>query len=82
MTSILFVLVRIYCDQFKCHYLKNKTFFLKFLLQFSNPHENLNILKKEMSLKAYVFPKFEIVRDVYSLMFKRPVSENPSTVNL
>ena len=43
--------------QFRCFYLKNKTFFLDFFLCFSNLHLISNIFKKKMTLIAYVFPK-------------------------
>ena len=61
LISILFVIRRIYCNQFKCNYLRNKMFFLNFLQHFSNLHQILNILKY---LIAYVFLKLPIAKDV------------------
>ena len=39
-------------NKFKRHYLKNKSFFVDFLLHFWNVHEIQNILKKKMSILA------------------------------
>ena len=39
-------------NNFKRHYLKNKRFFMDFLLHFWNVDEIYNILKKKMSILA------------------------------
>ena len=39
-------------NKFKRTYIKNKTFFLDFLLHFRNVHEIQNILEKKMSILA------------------------------
>ena len=57
MTSILFVTVRFYRNQFKCSYLRNKKVFPIFFapfLQFSSNFENV---EKKMTIIAYVFWK-------------------------
>ena len=58
MTSILSVIGKTYFNQFKCNYLENYKFFVNFLQDFWNLHLILHILKKSISLIAYVFPKF------------------------
>ena len=57
MTSILFVIVGIYCIQFKCTYLKNKNVFVNFLLPFLNLHHIFSVLKINMTLIHHGFPK-------------------------
>ena len=44
-------------QQLELHYLKNKSFFLQFLLLFSNLHQIYNLSKKKVSLLGSVFPK-------------------------
>ena len=46
MEIVLFVIGRIYSNQFKCNHFKNKIPFQNFLLRFRNLHQILNILKK------------------------------------
>ena len=62
MASIFFKIVRIYCNQFKCNYLKKH--FLNFLLHFWNLHSISNFLKKKMTFIAYVFWKLQTARNV------------------
>ena len=64
MTSILFVIVRIYGNQLKFNYLKTKNFFPNFLLYFWKVHDILNILKQNVTLIAYVFPKLWTAKHV------------------
>ena len=66
MTSILFLIVRIYSNRLKCNYLK----MLMLLLNFSNLNKILNILEKKMTLAAYVFPKFQNGKITVTQMFK------------
>ena len=47
MTSIPAAISRIYRKNFKRHYLKNKRFFIDFLLPFWNVHEIESIFKKK-----------------------------------
>ena len=47
MTSIPAAICRIYCNNFKCHYLRNKRLFLDFLFHFLNVHEIYSIFKKK-----------------------------------
>ena len=51
-------------NKFKRHYLKNKRLFVHFLLHFWNVHEIYNILKKKMSILAYLFQKLWTVKEV------------------
>ena len=82
MTSILFVIVIIYDNQFKCNYLSNKEDFFNFLLNFWNLHQILNILKTKMTLIAYVLSKYRLQNAWLEKAVKSPVSEHPSTVNM
>ena len=52
MTSIPLAICRTYRNSFKRQHLKNKRFFLDFLLNFSNVHEIKGILKEKMSFLA------------------------------
>ena len=62
MKSILFEILRISGSRFKCSYLKNETFFLKFWFFFWNIHQILNILKKIMIVIAITFPILQTVK--------------------
>ena len=55
MTSILFWTEAIYCNIFRCLYLRNEKYFLNFLLHFINLDTIFNIFKKDMNLIADVF---------------------------
>ena len=66
MTSILFVIVEIYCSQSKCNYLRNRKYFLNISLQFWSLHQIWNILKKQMSVIDYVYPKLKTAKDAVS----------------
>ena len=55
MTSILFLIERIYCNYFRSNYLRNKKLFLNFFVRFRNLHSILNILEKKMTLTTDVF---------------------------
>ena len=52
MTSIPAAMWRIYGNNLKRHYLKNKRLFPNFLLHFWNVHEIQSIFKKEMNILA------------------------------
>ena len=71
MTSILFLMVRIYRNQFKCNYLKNILFCLNFLLHIRNLHQPMKILRKKRSLTADVFPKLDISKRVVRQMSEK-----------
>ena len=62
MTSTLFVVVRICRNQFKYNKLKIQKLFFNTLHNFWNLHQILNILKKNMTLVAYVFSKLQNVK--------------------
>ena len=51
-------------QQLQSHYLKNKRFFLQFLLLFSNLHQIYNLSKKKVSLLVSVFPKLLTQKEV------------------
>ena len=64
MTSIPAAIWTIFCNNFKRYYLKNRRHFLDFLLHFRNVHEVYNILKKRMSVMAWLFPKLLFPKEV------------------
>ena len=57
MTSIPAAICRIYSNNFKRHYLKNKRLFLYFLLHFWNVHEIQSIFKKKHEYPTPIFPE-------------------------
>ena len=77
MTSILFLKLKIYCEELKYNYLKNKKFFLDFLLHFWNLHQIWNILKNKMSLIADVFPKLDTAKNMLTQMSKKTRFRTP-----
>ena len=77
MTSILFVKVTIHGNQFKCHYLRNKKTFLKFLLHFWNLHQIWNIFQQNMTLIGFVFAKLRTAKDMVREMSKNPCFRTP-----
>ena len=52
MQSILVMLREIYCNHFKCLYLKNQNIFGDILLYFQNVRKILDILEKNFSSLA------------------------------
>ena len=64
MTSIPAAICTIFCNNFKRYYLKNGRLFLDILLPFLNVHEIYNILKKTMSVLAWLFPKLFFRKEV------------------
>ena len=58
MTSIAAAISRIYSNNFKRHFLRNKRLFLDFLLHFRNVHEVWSIFKKK-----YEYPS-EIISEI------------------
>ena len=77
MTSILFVKVTVHGNQFKCHYLRNKKTFLKFLLHFWNLHQIWNIFQQNMTLIGFVFAKLRTAKDMVREMSKNPGFRTP-----
>ena len=78
MARIFFVIVRIYRNQLKRKYLKNKKKFLDFLLHFWNLHSILFFFKKRYILIVYVFAKLRTGKDVVrQLSKKRPRFKTP-----
>ena len=52
MTSILLLIETIYCNIFRCNYLRNKKLFLDFFSHFQNLNSILKIKRKKMTLIA------------------------------
>ena len=77
MTSIHSAICRIFCNNFKRYYVKNGTLFLDFLLKFWNMHEIYNILKKRMSVLAYLFPKILFSKEFPTETSKRSWFRTP-----
>ena len=81
MASVLFFIGRIYPNQFKCNYLRNKNFFSIFSSIFEMFIKFWKFFKK-MSLISYVLPKLETAKDSLPKCLKSPASEQTSTVNM
>ena len=58
MTSILFLTEAVYCNIFRCNYLRNEKLFLNFFLDLLNFDSILNIFKKKMTFIADIFLNF------------------------
>ena len=82
MKIFLFLIEKIWRYQFTCNYLKNKNLFRNFLLHFWNRDWISTILKKNMTLTAFVFPKLRILKTWTDKCLKSPVLEDPSTSNM
>ena len=63
-------------QQLELHYLKNKRFFLQFLLLFSNLHQIYNLSKKKVSLLVSVFPKLLTPKEVVTWTSKNAFLQN------
>ena len=64
MTRIPLIVKTSESKQFRRIYLKKKTISRNVFHRFPNLHENSKILKKKMTLIAYVFPKLPTTKDV------------------
>ena len=64
MTRIPAAICRIFCNNFKRYYLKNRRLFLDILLHFRNVHEVYKILEKTMSVLACLFPELLFPKEV------------------
>ena len=82
MTSILFLIETIYCNIFRCNYVRNKKLSLNFFLNFPNLNSILNIFKKRMTLIADVFLNLRTPKNVVRYMSKKSLSDDPSTSNM
>ena len=63
-TSIVVIMERIYCYQFKSNYLKSLRVFAIFVFHCWYLHETSNVLEKNMSLVGQVFLKLLTLKDV------------------
>ena len=66
MTSILFVIGRIYRNQFNCNCLRKRKFFQSFAVVAAYLKYNFEYLTEKMTLIGYVFSKLETANDVVS----------------
>ena len=57
MTSIPAAICRIYGNNFKPRYVRNKRLFLEFLLHFWNVHEIYSIFKKKHEYPSLIIPE-------------------------
>ena len=65
MTNILFVIVEIFRNQFKCNYLRKKKSFVNLFWIYEIYFKSW-AFKKKIALIAYVFSKLKIPKDVVS----------------
>ena len=70
MTSILFLVETIYCNIFKCSYLRNKSPLLK------------HFPKKKWLLELMYFVTYGLRKTWLDHFLKNPISEDPSTSNI
>ena len=77
MTSILFLIETIYCNIFRCNYVRNKKLSPNFFLNFPNLYSILNIFKKKMTLIADVFLNLRTPKYVVREMFKKSCFRGP-----
>ena len=82
MTTILFRIVRICLSQFKCNYLKNEKPSGNFPFNFCDPHQILNILKKNLIVHANVFPKLQTAKDLLDHYLRSAVLEHPLIIKI
>ena len=69
-------------QQLQLHYLKNKRFFLQFLLLLSNLHQIYNLSKKKVSLLVSVFPKLLTQKEVVTWNLKRLAPQHLSAIKV
>ena len=77
MTSIPATICRVFGNNFKRFYLKNRKLFLDFLFHFWNVHKLLNISKKTMSFPAYKLPKLLFPKEVATETSRRSCFRTP-----
>ena len=77
MTTILFIKVEIYHNQFKCNYVRKKKFSPHFLIQFWNLNQILNILKKKDDTQSLCIPEMWLDKSL-----KTSVSDHRFTINM
>ena len=83
MTSIFFLKEAIYCNIFRCKYLRNKKYFLNSFLHFVNSDSTFNIFKKKRWLSQVMyFWTYGFLNTRLDKCLKSPVSEDPSTRNM
>ena len=71
MTSILFLTEAIYCNIFRCNYLRNEKYLPNHFFQFRNLDSILKILKKKITLITDVFPNLWSPENVVRYMSKK-----------
>ena len=82
MKSILFLIEAFLRYQFRCSYFRHKNLCLSFLLHYWNLDEILNILKENVTLVDFVFPKLRTPKRLSDKCLKSPVSDNSSARNM
>ena len=73
MKSILFLGETIQREQFICIYHKNKKAFSQFLCAFFKSKSNFDHFQINMTLIAYVFPKYGLRKTLLDKCLKSPV---------
>ena len=77
MTSIRILVETSEWQQFRCIYLKKKSFFSQFFAAFFESALNFEHFLKKMTLIAYIFPKLPTTKDVLRSMSKRSRLRGP-----
>ena len=71
MKSILFKIIRIHRNQFKCNYLKNKKTFPRVFAAFLKFTFNFQVFLKKVTFTVHVFLKLQTAKDVVRQTFKK-----------
>ena len=66
---------------FRCSYLRHK-FCLNFFQTFRNPQQISNILNKNITVRAFAFPKIQTLKTWLNKCLKSPLSEDHSISNM
>ena len=82
MTSILFLIERIYCNIFRCNYLRNWKIFLILFSIFEISNKFLTFFLKKVTLIAYEIFNLSVKKKWLDKCLKSPVLEDPSTSNM
>ena len=77
MTSIPAAICKIFCNNFRRFYLKNRRLFLDILFHFWNVHKIYNNLKKTMSVLAQLFRKLLFPKEVATETSRRSCFRTP-----
>ena len=82
MISIVLLTEVIYCNIFRCNYLRNQKYFLNFFLHFLNLDSILNIFKKYWPCQLMYVLIYRLRKTWLDKGLKSLVSDDPWTSNM